>query len=329
MYKLEQLLSESLSEFKTGDICADSSLNLLNQQRKALVEAKEHIQSKAYNIVRNNTQKVRNWGDEIANQLSSADSEEQVNKRLQEKYDETDTIYAKAVKELEGVIKFENDVLHKFSTKLENSEFAKELKSAIERKIGEIKMSKQTSSKLHEGAQKAGEAGKWLSEFAKGKNAKSGWDAIFKLGSYSGSDAHQVVLKVGHFFGHKFKPWEAVKTASKIGKFGKILGVGGVLLGVGLQIWEDKQENKAERQLVSYRSDIRNTFAEAANVIDLRFDEDTQCWINENISPKISEIDNQIQAIEDEFQIKNREFQILHSLLEQTRNLIKEIQKAS
>ena len=122
---------------------------------------------------------------------------------------------------------------------------------------------------------------------------------------------------------------DRVKTASKIGKFGKILGVGGVLLGVGLQIWEDKQENKAERQLVSYRSDIRNTFAEAANVIDLRFDEDTQCWINENISPKISEIDNQIQAIEDEFQIKNREFQILHSLLEQTRNLIKEIQMAS
>lgn len=329
LYKLEQLLTESLSEFKTGDICADSSLNLLNQQRKALVEAKERIQSKSYNIVRNNTQTVRNWGDEIANQLSSADSEEQVNKRLQEKYDETDTIYAKAVKELEEVIKFENDVLHKFSTKLENSEFAKDLKSAIERKIGEIKMSKQTSSKLHEGAQKAGEVGKWLSDFAKGKNAKSGWDAIFKLGSYSGSDAHQVVLKVGHFFGHKFKPWEAVKTASKIGKFGKILGVGGVLLGVGLQIWEDKQENKAERQLVSYRSDIRNTFAEAANVIDLRFDEDTQCWINENISPKISEIDNQIQAIEDEFQIKNREFQILHSLLEQTRNLIKEIQMAS
>ena len=109
LYKLEQMLSEALSEFKTGDVCVDGSLNLLNQQRKALVEAKEHIKSESYNIIRRNTQEVRNWGYEIANHLSSSDNEKKVNDRLQEKYKETDSVYGKAAKELEVVIKNEND----------------------------------------------------------------------------------------------------------------------------------------------------------------------------------------------------------------------------
>lgn len=327
LYKLEQMLSEALSEFKTGDICVDGTLDLLNQQRKALVAAKEHIKSESYNIIRRNTQQVRNWGYEIANQLSSSDDENEVNNRLQEKYDATDDIYQQAAKELEEIIKCENDELQKFATKLENSEFANSLKSAIERKIQNIKMSKQTASQLKSGAEKSGAAGKWLSKFATGKNAETGWNAIFKLGTYSGSDAHQVVLKVGHFFGHKFKPWEAVKTASKIGKFGKILGVGGALLGVGLQIWEDHQESKIEKQLISYRSDIRNTFGEAANVIDLRFDENTQTWVEETLNPKIADIDNQIKEIEDKRTINDKEFAIYSEMLIRTRNLIAEVQR--
>ena len=328
LYKLEQMLSEALAEFKTGDVCVDGSLNLLNQQRKALVEAKEHIKTESYNIVRRNTQEVRNWGYEIANQLSSSDNEKTVNDRLQEKYKETDSVYGKAAKELEEVIQLENDSLQKYAEKLEKSEFAETLKSAIERKIGDIKMSKKTSSKLVSGARQAEEAGKWLSKFATGNKAGTGWNAIFKLGAYSGSDAHQVVLKVGHFFGHKFKPWEAVKTASKIGKFGKILGVGGALLGVGLQIWDDHQENEAEQQLIAYRSDIRNTFGEAANVIDMRFDEETQTWIEDNLQPKINEIDSQIKEIEDEQNIKDNEFALYSQLLQRTRMLINEVQNS-
>lgn len=70
---------------------------------------------------------------------------------------------------------------------------------------------------------------------------KSGADWVVKragnLGSLSGSSGsqlHNIVLKVGHFFGKGFKPWQAVKIASKIGKFAKALGpvlsaIGGLL----------------------------------------------------------------------------------------------------
>ncbi|MGL5981081.1 MAG: LeoA/HP0731 family dynamin-like GTPase [Phocaeicola sp.] len=327
LYKLEQMLSESLSEFKTGDMCIDGSIELLNQQRRLLAEAKARIKEESYNLIRRNTQSVRNWGYDIANTLTSSDKEDEVNKRLKEKYDKTNSVYTNAAKELEIVIQKENDILIKYAKKLESSEFAATLKNAIEREIGNIKMSDKTAGKLHHGAKKAGEIGQWLSKFATGNNAGTGWKAIFKLGTYSGSDAHKAVLQVGKFFGHKFKPWEAVKTASKIGKFGKVLGVGGALLSVGLQIWDDYQEGQVEKQLIACRSDVRNTFIEAANVIDLHFDEQTQTWVEENITPGIKSIDEQIREIEDSVKCKEQEFAVYHKLLIDTRELISCIQK--
>ena len=194
-------------------------------------------------------------------------------------------------------------------------------------KLGILKCLIKTAGKLHQGAKNAGEIGQWLSKFATGQNAGTGWKAIFKLGTYSGSDAHKTVLQVGKFFGHKFKPWEAVKTASKIGKFGKVLGVGGALLSVGLQIWDDYQEGQIEKQLIACRSDVRNTFSEAANVIDLHFDEQTQTWVEENITPSIKSIDEQIREIEDSVKCKEQEFSVYHKLLIDTRELISCIQK--
>ncbi|MCF0236478.1 MAG: 50S ribosome-binding GTPase [Bacteroidaceae bacterium] len=328
LFVLEQMLSEALSDFETGDICEDGARHLLSQQRKALVEAKEHIKAESYHIIRRHTQQVRDWGNEIANQLTSSDNEDEVNRRLQEKYSATNSICQQAAEELRRVIQIENEALCEKAAKLEKSEFAHSLKSAIEKRVQDVKILKQTASKLMSGAEKARETGAWLSKFATGKNAESGWKAIFKLGSYSGSNAHQGILKLGNFVGYKFKPWEAVKLSAKIGKAGKILGVAGAFLGIGLQAWEDYQEKKIEQQLQAYRNEIRNIFYEAANVIEMRFDEDTQTWVKDTVTPQIAEIENQIKEIEDEQAINDKEFENYQAMLVRTKNLIAEIQSS-
>lgn len=329
LYRLEQLLSSALSEFKTGDFCVDGALSLLNQQREAIAESRNTIKSNAYSIVRRNTQEVRQWGYDIADNLTSADSADRVNQQLNDKYALTNSIYEKSAKELVEVIELENEKLQKFASSLAKSEFVGELKSSIERRIGDIKMSEQVAGNLKKGADAAGKAGEFLAKFAQGPNAQTGWNAIFKLGNYSGSNAHQTVLEVGHFLGHKFKPWEAVKIASKIGKFGKILGVGGALLGVGLQIWSDQQESKAERQLLEYRGDIRNTFCSAAETIEMEFDQQTQTWIEKAVNPMIADIDDKINTIVNEQNRNDEEFAKITSLLNQTRLLISEIQQSA
>ena len=326
LYILEQMLSETLSEFKTGDTCIDGSIEMLNQQRHLLLEAEEHIKTESYDLIRQNTQKVRNWGDQIANTLTSKDKEDEVNKQLKDKYDETNSIYSNAAKELAEVIQSENDKLVNYAKELETSEFGTTLKNAIEEEFGKIKMSDKTAGKWRSGAQYASEFGQWLSKFARGKDAESGWSAIFKLKTYSGSDAHHTILQVGHYFGKKFDPWEAVKKASKIGKFGKVLGVGGALLGVGLQIWDDRQQKNTEKQMIDYRSDVRNTFTKAANVIDLQFDKETQTWVEKNISPSIKSIDDKISEIQSSINCKEKEFETFHNLLGKTRELISTVQ---
>jgi hypothetical protein len=120
-----------------------------------------------------------------------------------------------------------------------------------------------------------------------------------------------------------------VKITSKVGQFGKVLGVGGALVGVVMQIYNDKQEEKVEKELVGYRGDIRNSFVEAANAIELKFDEDTQTWIEENISSQISEIDSQIKEIENSVQSHEDEFERYHTLINETRELISEVQRCS
>lgn len=329
LYQMEQMLYEAMSECKTGDFCDDGAIQLLNQQRKALVDARENVKSQAYNTIRQHTQTVRNWGYEIANNLSSTDKQEKVNQELKEKYEATETVYSKAAQDIERIINTEVGEIGKVIDSLESSEFARQLRTAIEQKIGQINMSEKTYGNFNNGANAMKAGGEWLAKFAAGKNAKEGWNAIFKLGNYAGSDAHQMVLKVGHYFGHKFKPWEAVKMAGKIGKCGKILGVGGALLGVGLQLWQDQQDEKLERQMIACRSDIRNTFGEAANVIEMQFDENTNAWIESTLSPEIQSIDAQINEIESSINNQQHEYHLYHALLERTRTLISELQQAS
>jgi hypothetical protein len=63
----------------------------------------------------------------------------------------------------------------------------------------------------------------------------------------SGSMGHRVVKDVGHAFGAKFKPWQAVKIADTIGKAAR---VGGFAIQVGAAaygVWQDERRARAEQ----------------------------------------------------------------------------------
>ena len=60
----------------------------------------------------------------------------------------------------------------------------------------------------------------------------------------------------------------------------------------------------------------------------MRFDKDTQTWVEDNLQPKINEIDSQIKEIEEMQNIKDKEFALYSQLLQRTRMLINEIQNS-
>lgn len=325
LYQNEQLICDAMAEFGTGDFCVDGTINVLSKQRRILSESKENIKNSSYNLVRRHTQQIIRWGDDIANDLSSKDKESDVNNKLQECYSKVNDIPISIANEFDMIVSKENERLKDQIQDLENTSFVRDFKTVFEEKYSDIKADPARSRGTQKGAKKISDFGVWLSKQSTGPNAGSGWASIFKLGTYSGSKTHTVVLEVGHWVGHKFKPWEAVKIAGKIGKVGKFLGVAGSFIGIIAQISSDRQEVKLERQLSDTRSDIRNSFNSAADVINMKFDEETQTWVEDNYDTKIEEIDQSLEELKSLAELKQSELENYQVLLDRNRELIKKM----
>ncbi len=109
----------------------------------------------------------------------------------------------------------------------------------------------------------AGDLSKYLKQFHKVWGAGDGVKAA------AGSNGHQVVLKVGHAFGKKFKPWEAVRAADRIGKFAK---VGGAFIAVGMEAYgvfaDERAAVKAEQARAERRRSItQEILAQAEDIV--------------------------------------------------------------
>ena len=145
-------------------------------------------------------------------------------------------------------------------------------------------------ARVRKASKVASELGEWAFKFASGPNAKTlGWTTK----AASGSKAHKTVLAVGRFFGHKFKPWGAVKVAKGIGTAGRVLGVVGGALAVFAQIAEDRQIEAAERQLRTSRDDIRAGYRDAAAGVAEAFQESIADLNRTIYAPPLERIDTQ------------------------------------
>ena len=325
LYENEQLLTDALALYGTGDFCMDGAMNILSKQRRLLVDSQENIKNQSYNLVRRHTQQIIQWGDDMANSLSSKEKEREVNDRLKEKYTLVNSMPEDISEELEQVIAQENERLKEQIEDMENSHFVRDYKTVVDEMFSEINANSRGGQGFQNGTKRISDFGVWLSKQSTGPNAASGWSSIFRLGTYSGSKTHEFVLGVGHFFGHKFKPWEAVKIAGKIGKVGKFLGVAGAFVGIIAQISSDRNEAKLEKQLAENRADIRNTFRSAAQAIDMEFDNNMRTWVEANYGEKISEIDGNLDELHSMVDTHNYEMGKLQSLLTRNRSLIKQI----
>lgn len=79
-----------------------------------------------------------------------------------------------------------------------------------------------------------------------------------------GGDVHKGVLQVGKVVGFKFKPWQAVRFAKNIGNAAKFLGPVLGVVALGIDVLDEKQEMKREKQMSDCRREINSTFQSVA-----------------------------------------------------------------
>lgn len=322
LYTLEQALQEALAAETSDDPDVDALQELLIQQRRALVESKARLSQSVESKVQQTISRIREEGRNAAELIHHEADSEAVNRELAAAQgrvqEQVDALSGSVQETVEGHVR---DLAARVDG-IAASEFVKELMPRLAERVQAIDVDPKTLSGARQSADATHRLGKFLMEHS--FNPTDG-ASLFKLGPYSGTAAHGVVKDIGHFFGKSFQPWEAVKWARTITNAGRVLSVAGVVLTVALQVKEDVDAAKLERELRESRTAVRAGFGEAAHAIELHFDEATNTYVAETMDQRLAEVDGQLQELRDMRRSRSDLFRELTDLLEDTRSLISEM----
>ncbi|MNF35000.1 hypothetical protein D3C84_158550 [compost metagenome] len=148
------------------------------------------------------------------------------------------------------------------------------------------------NSALSQSMTKSAEKGfSFLAKSAVGDASKTG------LKSVSGSTLHTAVKEIGGFFGYKFKAWEAVNIADKIGKGAKFLGPAMAILGVGMQIYDDYKQSEHAKEILKIKRDIRKNFKEYGDAVRKSIDVQLEKLLDTGFDQSIANIDEALHEI--------------------------------
>lgn len=177
------------------------------------------------------------------------------------------------------------------------------------------------NSALSQSMTKSAEKGfSFLAKSAVGDASKTG------LKSVSGSTLHSAIKEVGGFFGYKFKAWDAVKIADKIGKGAKFLGPAMAIFGVGMQMYDDYQQSEHAKKILKTKRDIRKSFKEYSDDVRKSIDAQLEKVLDAGFDLPTKNIDEALQEIRSQVEGKSDSANALRVQLEDVIMLREEIQ---
>lgn len=110
------------------------------------------------------------------------------------------------------------------------------------------------------------------------------------MNPYRGTNTHKFVFDIGNKLGYKFRPWEAVKWTKRIANVSRGIAVVGTVVSVGAQLWADKIEDDDAKNILDIKISLRAGFTDAAEVIELQFNELTNTYEQKIFKPEIDRL---------------------------------------
>ena len=147
-------------------------------------------------------------------------------------------------------------------------------------------------------------------------------------------NVHDAVLEVGHFLGHKFKPWEAAKIAEKLKEGAKIAGkalqIVAAVLDIILQYKEDRDAVEAEKAQRQQREEIRGFYNTMGDNLENHYrDKVKQILLSpEGLQSQIDAIENELYLIRSRRENNSKKTENLIGAIKRCDNLIAEIHEA-
>ena len=321
LYQISNMLEEAIKELqpKSDDSDIDALEESLNQQRSLFVEARKSLIDEIMGVFISAASEIRTIGSDAANLLVEGCKQDEVETALEQYVEQTNKISDQCQDTAKATVEERLNEIDQNLEKMESSEFFMSLKSRLNGKFeGLPENVRKILTNISSGFQNAGQTVL--------QNAyKSGTQGGLKLTNFSGSTIHDMVLNVGHAFGVKFEPWQAIKITQKIAIGAQILSFLGVGLSVFMQIKEDRDEERVRIDLVNNRRAIRSQFNSAASELEnygRRYINDT---VDQPMTDSIESIEKNIQSIRDSREKRSELCRKMEVLQGECRLLIKKI----
>ena len=295
----------------------------LLQQRHIYAEARHQMKYEVSNIFIETATEIRNMGLEVANQISEQTKKEDAEALLEEYQKKVERCTEKCQEEARKLAVKRLDEVSAALDDLENSEFSCNLKTRLSNRFN--KLPEKVQNILNQIGPNAENAGKTIV----GQAYKAGINSGMKLTNFSGSAIHEMVLNVGHFFGHSFKPWEAVKLTKGVAIAGHALAAFGVVFSIAMHAKGDYDELKLAEQMKENRQNIRSGFNSVAKELEAYAKNYVENIIANSLDRSISELDNSITEIRSTRTDRSERYKQLELLQQDCICLIQDIHKAN
>lgn len=322
LYKLFDILQGAIPHFQssTGDDDVDAVEEHMLRERHIISQTSWRIESAVKAIYESAASEIRDKGRYVANDIYDCSDESAAEAMLEKAYSDVNAIASRCEKDVIAKIEELATDCQIQLDEFYNSDFSNSLRFRLDkRKDGGNAFINQIlkTDWIAQGSSK-------IIANTTGANA-----AANGLKAFSGSNAHEWVLNIGHYFGHSFKPWEAVKWVKKINIAGKALGVFGVVFSWGMQAKEDIDEDRRNREIRANREKLRASFNDAANGLVIHYNNAMNDLLNENYRKRIGEIDNKVLDIRALRKNKLDACNLLEATQNECRQLISDIHRES
>ncbi|MBC7007058.1 50S ribosome-binding GTPase [Pseudoalteromonas sp. BZK2] len=274
-------LEELLGKLAAEDPTQEALVELLQQKIRRLKSSQKQLQEQFDGNLSEMEQNILLIGDELAESVDDDLNEADFKQRQLRSADDVLAEVKQTQLKIEKIVYSALSTLESDLQDLNTSPLAESLKAVLSDHFqatdqlnanADIDIETHNIGDKHESSVKTQQALKsaekgfsWLSNQALNKTAKEGMKAA------SGSNLHKAVLEIGHFFGAKFKPYQAINIAEKIGSAAKFIGPVMALIGVVVQINDDIQQEKRAANLIAARRDIRKNYREIFLELKIEF----------------------------------------------------------
>jgi len=320
LYRIFELLQKVITKYQssTGDADVDMVEEHALRERHIISDASWRVESSVKSIYENAASDIRAKGAEVASTVFDCTSETEAKDLIEAAYNEVDKISDDCANSITKTIQDLTDDCKVQLDEFYHSDFSSNLQVRLKEKKDKgnpIIDQFLKSDVIAQGSSK-------IISSTTGVNA-----AANGLKAFSGSPAQQWVLDIGHFFGYKFRPWEAVKWVKKINVAGKTLGILVVLWSFVKQAKEDIDNEKNRTEQRESREKLRAGFNDAASAVRKYFNNALNNYLNENYRARIEELDAQVTEIRSMRKEKSDACKRLEAAQDECRYLITEIHR--